>query len=64
LDKPPQKADHMEIFFCLFRIAKLKVWQVGTAYANKSFRVFKKTDFPKKSVFSENFMPENLWNLT
>jgi len=32
--------------------------------ANKNFRVFKKPDFSKKSGFSENFMPENLWNLT
>ncbi len=32
--------------------------------ANVIFRVFKKPDFSKKSGFSENFMPENLWNLT
>jgi len=31
---------------------------------NKNFRVFKNRIFPKKSGFSENFMPENLWNLT
>jgi len=32
--------------------------------AKKSFRVLKKPDFSEKSGFSENFMPENLWNLT
>jgi len=42
--------------------AKLKVWLFKQA--NKNFRVFKKPDFSKKSGFSENFMPENLWNLT
>ncbi len=31
--------------------------------ANKNFRVFKKHYFSKKTGFSENFMPENLWNL-
>ena len=32
--------------------------------ANKKFCVLKKPDFSEKSGFSENFMTENLWNLT
>jgi len=48
----------------ILRFSDLQKSVLSYKQATEIFRVFKKPDFSEKSGFPENFMPENLWNLT
>jgi len=55
------KADWCQVSVDSYQMLMLRI---RDKQANKNFGVFKKPVFSEKSGFSENFMPENLWNLT